>query len=67
MCSLYNPRPEIPMARQYQVCALSICLSTFGSAGARSEDDAARSIQTIVPHELECVEEDDEDQMVRQE
>ena len=40
----------------------------FGSPGARShDDDDARSIRTIVPHELERVEEEDEDQIVRQE
>jgi hypothetical protein len=40
----------------------------FGSAGARSDDDDdATSIQTIVPHELERVEEDDEDQIARHE
>ena len=32
----------------------------FGSAGARSDDDDdATSIRTIVPHELERVEEED--------
>ena len=40
----------------------------FGSAGARSDDDDdARSVRTIVPHELERVEEEDEDQIARQE
>ena len=39
-----------------------------GSAGARSDDDDdATSIRTIVPHELERVEEEDEDQIARQE
>jgi hypothetical protein len=35
-----------------------------GSRGARSEDKAVR---TVVPHELERVEEEDEDQIARQE
>jgi len=39
----------------------------FDGAGARSEDDDARSIRTMVPHELECFEEEDEDQIARQE
>ena len=34
---------------------------------ASDNDDHARSIRTIVPHELESVEEDDGDQMARQE
>jgi hypothetical protein len=31
------------------------------------DDDDARSIQTVVSHELERVEEEDEDQLARQE
>ena len=39
-----------------------------GSAGARSDDDDnATSIRIIVPHGLEHVEEEDEDQIARQE
>jgi hypothetical protein len=34
----------------------------FGGAAAESDDDDARSIRTIVPHELERVEGEDEDQ-----
>lgn len=36
----------------------------FDGAGARSEDDGAR---TVVPHQLECVEEEDNDQIARRE
>jgi hypothetical protein len=39
----------------------------FGAAGGTSDDDDARSIRTIVPHELERVEEEDEDQITKQE
>lgn len=39
----------------------------FGTAGGTSDDDDARSIRTIVPHELEHVEEEDEDQIAKQE
>ena len=39
----------------------------FSTAGGTSDDDNVRSIQTIVPHELERVEEEDEDQIAKQE
>jgi hypothetical protein len=39
----------------------------FGTAGGTSDDDDARCIRTIVPHELERVEEEDEDQISKQE
>jgi len=40
----------------------------FGTAGGYClDDDDARSIRTIVPHELEHVEEEDEDQIAKQE
>ncbi|KIM79867.1 hypothetical protein PILCRDRAFT_823052 [Piloderma croceum F 1598] len=39
----------------------------FGAAGGALDDDDARSIRTIVPHELERVEEEDEDQITKQE
>jgi hypothetical protein len=38
-----------------------------GVGAASDNDDHARSIGTIVPHELESVEEDDGDQMAKQE
>jgi hypothetical protein len=38
-----------------------------GAAGDGADDDDARSIRTIVPHELERVEEEDEEQIARQE
>jgi hypothetical protein len=44
------------------------CGSELMGAGAASDnDDHARSFRTIMPHELESVEEDDGDQMARQE
>jgi hypothetical protein len=39
----------------------------FAAAGTLDDDDDARSIRTIVPHELERVEEEDEDQIAKQE
>jgi hypothetical protein len=39
----------------------------FGSASAEVDDDDSRSIHTIILHELERVEEEDEVQMVQQE
>jgi hypothetical protein len=34
-------------------------------SGARADDDDSRSIRTIVPHELERVEEEDEERRTR--
>jgi hypothetical protein len=39
----------------------------FDAAGVTLDDDDARSIRTIVPRELERVEEEDEDQITKQE
>lgn len=39
----------------------------LGAAGGTLNDDDAWSIRTIVPHELEWVEEEDEDQIAKQE
>jgi hypothetical protein len=40
--------------------------SSVGSGGSGSDDDNVRSICTIVPHELERVKGEDEEQMGRQ-
>jgi len=39
----------------------------FGGAGHGMDDDGVRSIRTVVPHELERVEDEDEDPIVWQE
>jgi hypothetical protein len=39
----------------------------FGGASAEVDDDDSRSIRTIVPHVLEGVEEEDEEQMAKKE
>jgi hypothetical protein len=44
-----------------------MCEGDFGGVAVESDVDDARSIRTVVPHELENVKEGGEDQMVRQE
>ena len=46
---------------------LGIGKMKHGTAGGTSDDDDARSIRTIVPHELEWVKQEDEVQIMKQE
>jgi hypothetical protein len=49
------------------ICGITSGRETAKFSGADSDDDDCRRIHTIVPHELERVEEEEEDRIVRQE